>query len=141
MSRTKGLFRHSRMGASAVEFALTLPTLTTLFAAIMEYGWLFWQQQAVLNAVRDGVRVGVATSQVDDPETIAEVRAEDSLEGFGMDCDGTQDCVTTATLTEIDDYDYLELQLRYSYEPLTGGLLPVPDFIQASLTWCMEDQS
>ena len=84
------MIRRFRKGASAVEFALTLPVLTTLFAAIMEYGWLFWQQQAVLSAVRDGVRVGVATSQADDPESVAELRAEASSEGFGMARDGTQ---------------------------------------------------
>lgn len=129
-----------REGASAVEFALTLPVLTTLFAAVMEYGWLFWQQQAVLNAVRDGVRVGVATAQANDPEGVAEARAEQTLIGFGMDCDGQVDCVTTGTLFSVGEYDYLDLELRFAYEPLTGGLLPVPDFVTASIVMCMEDQ-
>jgi Flp pilus assembly protein TadG len=131
----------TRQGASAVEFALTLPVLTTLFAAVMEYGWMFWQQQAILNAVRDGVRVGVATSQADDPETVAEGRAETSVEGFGLACDGTTDCVTTGTMTDVDGYDYLNLEMRYAYTPLTGGLLPVPDFIVARMVMCMEDQA
>ena len=124
-----------------MEFALTLPVLLTLFSAIMEYGWLFWQQQAVLASVRDGVRVGVSTSQADDPETTAEARAETALEGFGLDCEDEADCQTTGTLYEVDDYDYLDLELRYAYTPLTGGLLPVPDFITASMVMCMEDQS
>ena len=131
----------TRHGASAVEFALTLPVLATLFAAVMEYGWLFWQQQAVLASVRDGVRVGVSTSQADDPETTAEERAEIALEGFGLLCEDEADCQTTGTLYEVDDYDYLDLEPRYAYTPLTGGLLPVPDFITASMVMCMEDQS
>lgn len=129
-----------RRGASAIEFALTLPVVVTLFAAIMEYGWFFFQQQAILNGARDGVRFGVTVAQVDGPTTEAEDRAEMVIEGFGLDCSDPVDCQILGSIV-VDDYDFLRLDMAYAYDPLMSGLLPTPDFVRANFTMALEDQS
>jgi len=129
-----------RRGGSAIEFALTLPVLVTMFAAIIEYGWFFLQQQAVLSGARDGVRYGVKIAQEADPATEAETRAELVIEGFGLDCSDPVDCQINATIL-VDDYDYLRIDLDYAYDPLMSGLLPTPEFVRADFTMALEDQS
>ncbi|MBW2258738.1 MAG: pilus assembly protein [Deltaproteobacteria bacterium] len=47
-----------RRGANAVEFALVMPVLVMILTGIMEYGWFFSQQIAMVSAVRDSVRGG-----------------------------------------------------------------------------------
>jgi Flp pilus assembly protein TadG len=46
-----------RRGAAAVEFALVLPLLLALLFGIMEFGLVFKDQLAVLQAAREGSRI------------------------------------------------------------------------------------
>lgn len=132
--------KRARRGGSAIEFALTLPVLLVMFGGVIEYGWFFFHQQAVLSAIRDGTRFGVTISQDEDPDYEAEVRAKEVLEGFSLPCEDEADCQVEATFL-VDDYDFLRLDIAYAYEPLMGGLLPTPEFVRASFTMALEDQS
>ena len=42
MMTSKSFRRSLRRGASAIEFALTLPVMITIFSVIVEYGWYFF---------------------------------------------------------------------------------------------------
>jgi Flp pilus assembly protein TadG len=51
---------HDERGANAVEFAFLVPILILLIFGIISFGWLFSQQLALNNAVREGARFAVA---------------------------------------------------------------------------------
>ncbi len=46
-------------GAELIEFALVLPILLLVVAAIMDFGFLFQRYEVVTNAAREGARVAV----------------------------------------------------------------------------------
>ena len=47
-------------GAAVVEFAIVLPFLMLLLIGIIELGLLFYNQQVLTNASREGARSGIA---------------------------------------------------------------------------------
>ena len=46
-------------GQSLVEFALVLPLLLALLCAIIDFGWLYYNQITLNNAAREGARYAV----------------------------------------------------------------------------------
>ena len=78
-------------GAVAVEFALLLPMLVTLFAAIVEFGFGFYFQEVITNASREAARAGIIIG-VPRP-TAGEITnvALAYLTNFGVSC--TTSCV------------------------------------------------
>ena len=127
----------ARRGAAAIEFGLTLPILTLFVLAVIEYGWLFSQQTAVLYAVRDGTRVAV-TFSADDAESEAVDHVERVLAGFGVDC-GQVTCQTFTTLAGGAGSRTLRVLTSLPYDALTG-MVPVPSTLSAEMTMMMEDQ-
>lgn len=53
-----GQVRKDRRGANAIEFALVMPVLLGMLIGVMDYGWFFFRESMVTNAMRDGVRLG-----------------------------------------------------------------------------------
>jgi Flp pilus assembly protein TadG len=51
--------RAGQEGAAAVEFALCLPVLLLLIAAIVDFGHAYYMSQVISNASREGARYGV----------------------------------------------------------------------------------
>lgn len=47
----------SERGAELVEFAFVLPLLLVVFAAIVDFGFLFQRYEVVTNAAREGARI------------------------------------------------------------------------------------
>ncbi len=154
MRRLSGVLcrRPWRRGASAIEFALTLPLLAFFLMAVIEYGWYFWQLIAMTNAVRDALRVavifpvdGTATDPYADPVSEAETRVQTLLASFGIDpaTSGSAECKIEAVPNDSGGAGTWTLTLRacLEYEPLTLNLVPVPDTIAAEMTMLLEDQS
>jgi len=50
---------HAKRGSSLVEFALVMPILLLLFAAIVDFAFLFQRYQVLSNATREGARLAV----------------------------------------------------------------------------------
>lgn len=124
-----------RRGASAIEFALTLPVLTFILLAVIEYGTYFFQLTSMTNAVRDGCRLAV---RADDPITTAEAQTRAVLKGFGLDCDAIPSCQVTATVTaQASGYDTLRVAARFDYTQITG-MVPSPDAVGAQMTMMLE---
>jgi Flp pilus assembly protein TadG len=46
-------------GAELIELAIVMPLLLLVFAAIIDFGFLFQRYEAVTNAAREGARLGV----------------------------------------------------------------------------------
>lgn len=51
-----------RRGAAALEFALVLPLLLVLVLGAIDWGYYFFVEQVVVNAAREGARVGTLQS-------------------------------------------------------------------------------
>ena len=54
----KMLTRRARRGAAVVELAIVSPLLFAMLFGIIEFGWLFTVQHTMVNASREGARVG-----------------------------------------------------------------------------------
>lgn len=144
--------RPRRRGASAIEFALTLPLLAFFLMAVIEYGWYFWQLIAMTNAVRDALRVavvfpvdGTSSDPYFEPVTEAETRVAELLTNFGIDpaTGGSTDCKIEAVPNSAGGAGTWTITLRacLEYESLTLELVPVPETITAEMTMLLEDQS
>lgn len=59
--RTGGKKHGTRMrrGAAAVELAVVSPLLFAMLFGIIEFGWLFAVQNTLVNAAREGARLGI----------------------------------------------------------------------------------
>ncbi len=53
--------RKRREGQSLVEFAVVLPVFLLILAGILDFGLGLYSQMTVINAAREGARVGVVT--------------------------------------------------------------------------------
>jgi Flp pilus assembly protein TadG len=127
-----------RRGASAVEFALTLPVLMTLVSAIIDYGWYLAQSITVLNCAREGLRSAAMVSYDDGPDEEAETNTRTLLQAYGIDC-ATVSCDIDATLDEVAGYDSVTLVVDVGYGAPVG-LIPIPEMVHAELTMAVEDQ-
>ncbi len=128
-----------RRGASATEFALTLPVLMLITSAIVDYGWYLGQSTNVMNAAREGLRVGVQVPFDGGPDAEAEQWAETLLQGYGIGCGATVTCTITGTVTTVESYDALMLSVAVPFSPLVG-MVPIPETLHVELTMALEDQ-
>lgn len=123
------LRRRSARGAATIEFALFLPVLVAVFSIIVDLGWFFWRHSVVLDAAREGCRVGSDTIDSSsssraageaDIEYAALTHAESVLEAHGLRCEG--DCSITATWgTDVGSgYELLTTRVEYPFQPLFG---------------------
>jgi Flp pilus assembly protein TadG len=123
-------------GVSAVEFGIILPLLMTVLMGIIEYGFVFYIDLNLTNAVREGARIGVTKSTADLAQSFAKAATEDYLENAGIeasvDCDGPSQT------------DPLEVTASISpFEPVVGFLpdFALPDSLTATsaMRWEMAD--
>lgn len=128
--------RLRRRGSSAIEFALTLPILVLLLCSVMEWGWYFMQQMSVMDAVREGTRVGAATAQDDDPAGIASEWVYASLADSTLDA--TDGAVQAEILGAWPD-ELLQVTFRMPYPELLG-FVPTPGSLGHVMTMRLEDQ-
>jgi Flp pilus assembly protein TadG len=69
-------------GAAAVEFAIVLPVLLTILCGTIDWGYYFFTREVVVNASREGARVGTLQFAAGkNPRTEAEKAAQDYLNG------------------------------------------------------------
>ena len=135
----------SRRGSQAVEFALCLPVLVLVLGGIIEYGLMFNQYLSVLSAARDGSRWG-ATPGVDgsDAEDAATEQARESLQMLNLSCTTQQQslgqCKIESELTDVEGLDAIKVTVEVAYNPITGGLLPVPEKLSAESYFVLINQ-
>ncbi len=121
--------RRRRGGASALEFALTLPGFVALIAIFIDYGWLFFNQAMIDTAVNSGCRAGAVTDpDNDDPFTVARdeieailtaVSVQDTTPDIDLDVRGVSPAVSLYCEVEVD------------YVPLFG-FIPTPDELDSA---------
>ena len=131
-----------RRGASALEFALTLPVITAILAGILEYGWYLFQLSNVVHALRDGTRIGVTVplEDAEGPGPRAEAHTRAVLDGLGVPCTDGGGCIVAATIGVAGDVSVLTVSVEVDYDPIIG-LLPSPSQLAGSFTMMLQDTS
>ena len=81
-------------GAELIELAIVLPMLLLVFAAIVDFGFLFQRYEVLTNAAREGARLGVLDGYV---EADVDARVASYLTASGLDVTGDPTTVTYST--------------------------------------------
>ncbi len=128
-----------RRGAHTLEFALTMPAFALFFFGIMEMGWLFWNQVAVQESVRQACRAGAVVPAIDEPlaEHTARWELQDRLRAFGVPC--ASGCVLEAYQMLGPPEELLVCRADVPYRGLTGAV-PMPETLRAQATVFLELQ-
>lgn len=74
--------RNRRQGQSLVEFAVVLPIFLLILAGIVDFGMGLYSQMTVINAAREGARIGVVTIVGVDPTTSVDNRVRAMTAGL-----------------------------------------------------------
>jgi Flp pilus assembly protein TadG len=72
--------RRRRGGQSLVEFAVVLPVFLLILAGILDFGLGLYSQMTVINAAREGARLGVV-----EPGNVADIKARVDAMAAGLD--------------------------------------------------------
>lgn len=127
--------RHHRRGSAAIEFALITPTLVMLLLTIVEYG-NYYRQLNLLNLIAsDSAKAGATVSQDASPDISANAKATELMFSYDIRC---VYCVEVSL--NIGTYDTLTVTVKRPYLPLIG-LLPTPEWVGATATHMLWDQS
>ncbi len=124
----------NRRGAAAIEFAFLVIPVVVITTGVLDYGWFFYQQSAMMDAGRAAVRVASMTATENDPEGVAKAELEDLLDGMAI---STTELEIEFGMTASGDANVITLTASVPYEPLLG-LLPPPDFLNARVSMVHE---
>jgi Flp pilus assembly protein TadG len=130
-------------GTAAVEFGLLLPFLIAIISAIIDYGYIFFIQNSLTNAVREGARVGITVRT----ETQAIAEAIEVADAYLTEAKINQ--LAAAAATSDGEYLTVTVTTNGGFQPLVGflkvavGLFPgdvsaYPTQLQASSTMRLE---
>ena len=106
IARLRRAFAKNDAGAAAVELAFALPILITLLFGIIQFGFIFFVWNDMMNAAREGARRLAVDS------TITEAQAQTIVENWLVDwpanftvtaCTTAADSATPATCTGDDE--------------------------------------
>jgi len=115
------IYLQNNRGVAAVELAFCLPILVLLVCGSIEFGLLFYNQQVITNASREGVRAGIVAGTVD--ADIMQI-VENYCNGRMINLNGTNELQADAvTVSAPDGNDDLTVSVIYDYNFLFGGIL------------------
>ena len=129
------LHRNTRRGTAAIEFTFITPTLVILLLAVVEYGNYFRQLNLLNSIAHDAARAGVTIDQTDDPDLRANAKAHELMFSFDIEC-----IYCVEATVNYGSYDTLTVQVKEHYLPIVG-LLPTPEWVYATSTHMLWDQS
>ena len=110
MTRTYQRIWRDRRGASAVEFALTIPVLLTMIIGILQLGMLFQAKAGLQQAVESGARYATIYPNPSDTAITAKISAS----RFGL----KSAYITGPTLTHgttADGVKYVDVSMSYAF--------------------------
>ena len=118
------IFLQNNRGVAAVELAICLPILTLLVFGSIEFGLLFYNQQVITNASREGVRAGITGTVNADIITIVENYCDGKL----INLNGSSELETGAvTVSGPDTNNDLTVRVDYDYNFLLASILGFTD--------------
>lgn len=118
--RRKG--RKLRRGAVAVELAVVSPVMLAMVFGIIEFGWLFTVRHTMVNAAREGARIGVLQGV-----TVGDIedRVREYLEPMGLagkaNIDVTEATLADPTVTVVVSVPQEEVSLVGNFFGFTQG--------------------
>lgn len=111
MARRKG--HHQEKGQDLVEYALVLPVLLLLIAAIMWFAMLVFSKFTIANAAREGARTGIVYYETEEERITAMTSAVlDRALALGLTTDNLD-------ITYPGDR-MLRVEVHYDYQLLSG---------------------
>lgn len=120
---------HRRRGIASLEFVLILPVLLVLLFGVIEYGWMLAKQGELVNATREGARVGARTDSTpaDIQDTVDTRLAQAGITGY-----------TTNITPGSERGDIVTVSVSVPYSgglELTGlSFIPVPGQLSAEVS-------
>ncbi|MBW2570027.1 MAG: pilus assembly protein [Deltaproteobacteria bacterium] len=126
------IYLQNNRGVAAVELAICLPILILLVCGSIEFGLLFYNQQVITNASREGVRAGIVAGTVNaDIEQIVKNYCGGKL----INLNGANELQADAvTVSAPDAQNDLTVRVIYNYNFLFGGILNFTDKILSAQT-------
>ena len=119
------IYLQNNRGVAAVEFAICLPILVLLVCGSIEFGLLFYNQQVITNASREGVRAGIV-AEAETTDIIQIVK--NYCSGKLINLNGANELQADAvTVSAPDGDDDLTVRVIYNYDFLFGGILGFTD--------------
>ena len=127
-------------GVSTVEFGLILPILLIILLGTIDYGWVFFVRLNMINAAREGARVGVTKGDEDTGlSTIDEQKVKDVATQYLQTAGLTDSIAVQVDLPTPHDTtdDSVKVTITNSpFRPLVG-FVPVPPGMEvtAEMRW------
>lgn len=143
MIRTRPL--RGRRGSNLIEFALCSPVLILVLFGIIEYGSMFNRMLSVQSATRDGARWGATPNfNIETAPAAAVSHVRESLELLGLSCTEADEaaggCGITAETEELEGLLAITVRTELEYASVCGGLLPIPETLNAMTSFVLVDQ-
>ena len=136
------LGRRRNEGQSLVEFALVFPIFILLLAGIIDFGLGLYSYNTIINAAREGARLGVTNCTATNCAAAVQARTVANSNGLLAGGNVTVSCATAAGAAEACTAskagDSVNVQVNYQYRmiwPLTFGT-QIP--MGSSLTMMLE---
>jgi len=104
--------------AAAVEMAIVTPLLLLMIFGVIEFGWVFWIQETLTNATREGCRVAVLPGSTD-----ADIRArfDQAVSPTGLTI--TSSMLTLTHATANNPIETVQVVVPRTQVSLVGGFL------------------
>lgn len=128
-ARARGVRPSGRRGSASVEFALLLPVAVSILTITSDVGWYLWRHAGVLEAAREGSRVGAdvvdsatsagAATELDITEA-ARTHALAVLQAQGLECGAGCEVTATWDTDVTSGYELLTTRVQYPYHPFVG---------------------
>ena len=119
------IYLQNNRGVAAVEFAICLPILILLVCGSIEFGLLFYNQQVITNASREGARAGIV-AETGNADIIQIV--ENYCNGNLINLNGTNELQADAVAVSAPDANNdRTVRVIYNYNFLFGGILGFTD--------------
>lgn len=124
--RPYGLKPCRRRAAVLVEFAILLPILLTIVFGIIEFGYMFFVRQTLINAAREGARVAIVVVDDDNRQEIVRSRTAAVLQAGAVDPAG---CTITYTAQPPPISSHtVTVSIPYSEISMFGSWFGMTDF-------------
>ncbi len=137
--------RRTRGASAAIEFALLLPVVISLFGSIIDISLFVTRAHVIQRVARDAARVGSATLEAGTSHTgigittASTAQATTALLQAGLPC--TAGCTVTSEWRTISGTKVIFVSVRYRYDALMGILPLLPNQIRADFTMMTQQQS
>ncbi|MDL2122416.1 MAG: pilus assembly protein [Deltaproteobacteria bacterium] len=140
------IYLRNNRGVAAVELAFCLPILIVLVFGSIEFGLLFYNQQVITNASREGARAGITGIGVDAIKNIVltycnhnEGPEDNELINLNGSDELQSDLITIPDADEdnvpdLDAENNLTVSVSYKYNFLIGSMLGVLGFTDLTLS-------